>query len=120
MARSPKPKPTPPDHNDPEAKAQIADLTREIIQLEKKRESVNADINSARKKIKALNIDMDAWAASKRRASMDPDVRAEFDRSQALCNAAMGVPIQADLFGDNSDDAGEEEVEAGGVPGTLN
>lgn len=126
MARSPKARQAPPDHNDPDAKAQIADLTREIIALEKRRESVNADISSARSKIKALNVDMDAWRASKRRQEMDPDVRAEFDRSQALCNAALGVPIQADLFAaadaDANAGAGGEAPSAsiGGIPGMVN
>lgn len=99
MARS---DPPPADHNEAQLRDEVKERTNNIIALEKKRSSINADINAERKKIKALNIDMDAWKASKRRAEMDPDVRAEFDRSQAVCNAALGVPIQADLFNDDA------------------
>jgi predicted nucleic acid-binding Zn-ribbon protein len=97
---------SPPDHNEAAAqRAIIQTETAKVIALEKQRKSINDDIAAAKSTIKALNVDMDAWKASKRRQAMDPDVRAEFDRSQALCNEALGVPIQADLFG-NDDDAG--------------
>lgn len=110
----PKDKSPPRDHNDPgdaEMKRLIAHHTDNYLTLVDQRASVNAKINSERKAIKALgNIDMDAWRASLRRKQMDPDVRAEFDRSQELCNEALGVPIQADLFGDNDDQAGENPI----------
>jgi len=106
MARS---DPPPADHNEAQLRDEIKQRTGIIIGLEKQRSSINADITAERKAIKALNIDMDAWKASKRRAEMDPDVRAEFDRSQSVCNAALGVPVQADLFG-NDDDAPTGEI----------
>lgn len=91
----------PLNHNEAELREIIASETANIINFEKQRKVINDKITSARSNIKALNIDMDAWRASKRRQEMDPDVRAEFDRSQSLCNDALGVPIQADLFGDD-------------------
>jgi hypothetical protein len=88
----------PIDHNEAELREIIATETGNIIQFEKRRSAINDDITASRSKIKALNIDMDAWRAAKRRQSLDPDVRSEFDRSATVCNAALGCPIQADLF----------------------
>ncbi|WP_422057348.1 hypothetical protein [Sphingomonas sp.] len=102
----------PPDHNDPEQISLIRECTDKIISLEKQRASINADISAERKRIKASNIDMDAWRAAKRRREMDPDVRAEFDRSQTLCNKALGVPVQADLFANDSEAAPGEIPDA--------
>jgi uncharacterized protein (UPF0335 family) len=82
----------------PEDLKEIEQLTRNIIALEKKRDDINADINSDRKKIRALGIDLDAWKASLRRFKMDPDDRDNFDRSRELVDRALGIPVQADLF----------------------
>ena len=98
---------------DPEVRDQVLKLTRSIIAGETRRADINAAINADRKAIKALGVDLDAWRASKRRLEMDPDVRKDFDRSQLICNNALGVPVQADLFGDNPE-------EVGGIPATLN
>lgn len=78
----------------------VRDKTAEIQKLTKDRSAINAKMNSARKAIKALGIDLDAWRASLRRKEMDPEDRNEFDRSQQECNRALGVPVQADLFGE--------------------
>ncbi|MEA3537633.1 MAG: hypothetical protein U9R73_00720 [Pseudomonadota bacterium] len=86
-----------------EDKAQIAKLTTEIVAQEKQRAALNAKINSNRKQIKAYGIDLEAWAASKKRQAMDPDVRAEFDRSLTITAEALGVPIQGSLFGEDDD-----------------
>ena len=95
------PAPPTPGHNssfDPEQMTRIKALTAEIRKLEADRKAVNESIGERRAAIKAMGVDMDAYAASKRRMEMDPDDRDVFDRSQALCNAALGVPVQKDLF----------------------
>lgn len=97
---------TTPGHNSglgPEEMATVATLTREINQIETKVKAMNADKNAKRKAIKAIGLDLDAWRASKRRQEMDPDDRAEFDRSHEVCNKALGVPLQAGLFDDSED-----------------
>ena len=94
-----------------EDKAQVAKLTAEIITQEKQRAALNAKINSNRKQIKAFGLDLEAWAASKKRQAMDPDVRAEFDRSLTITAEALGVPIQGSLFG--ADDDAENPIPAG-------
>lgn len=110
---------TPPrDHNEAmsaEDMKAIEDATAAILGLEKRRESINADIASERAKIKALGVNMDAWRASFTRSKMDPDKRDEFDRSRLVCDQALGIPVQGDLFA-------EEEAEdgAGGIPSNLN
>jgi outer membrane murein-binding lipoprotein Lpp len=92
--------------------AKIEQLTREVQALENDRAAVNADINEKRASIKALGIDMSAWAAAKRRKEMDPDDRDNFDRSAAMCNAALGITIQGDLF--------EPAGDGGTLPNSLN
>jgi uncharacterized protein (UPF0335 family) len=81
----------------------IEDRTKRIISLEEDRDEINADINAERKAIKAKGIDLDAWKASLKRFRMDPEQREKFDQSQANVNAALGVPIQADLFAETGD-----------------
>lgn len=119
MARKPKVAAAPPrDHNEAmsaEDMKLIEDATAKVIGLEKKRESINADIASERAKIKALGINMDAWRATLARFKMDEDKRAEFDRSRIVCDQALGVPVQGDLF---EDDEAEDGV--GGIPSNLN
>jgi uncharacterized protein (UPF0335 family) len=95
----------------PEQLADINRMTNEIFALENERGSINDDISSLRKQIKAIGIDMTAWAAAMKRKKMDMDQRAEFDRSQNLCNQAFGIPfIQGDLFEDvdQDDDTGAD------------
>jgi len=92
--------------------AKIEQLTREVQGLESERGEVNAAINERRASIKALGIDMNAWAAAKKRKEMDPDDRDNFDRSAAMCNAALGITIQGDLF--------EQAAESGTLPSSLN
>ena len=107
---------TTPGHNSDltaAEKSEIARLTREIKKMEDDRSAIGAKINSHRKQIKAFHIDLDAWRASKRRQEMDPDDRAEFDRSAAICNAALGVPMQAELFGDVDDDDDDDDGDEG-------
>lgn len=85
----------------------VADHTKKIRLLKRDRSELNAEINSERKKIRALGIDLDAWRASERRYEMDPDERSEFDRSYDECNMALGVPAhatQADMFEEDSED----------------
>jgi uncharacterized coiled-coil DUF342 family protein len=81
-----------------EVRDKLAELNAEIDKHEGQREVINSKINAARKSIKALGIDLDAWRASRRRAKMDPEDRDSFDRAAAVCNRAFGVPIQAELF----------------------
>ncbi|MES2289312.1 MAG: hypothetical protein V4530_06190 [Pseudomonadota bacterium] len=105
MARGPKKSASPPsDHNEAELREIIRDNTDAIVALEKQRKNINDKISEKRSEIKALNIDMDAWKAGKRRYAMDKDVRSEFDRSITVVNAALGIPVQADLFGENDDE----------------
>lgn len=108
MARPKKQSAPPPDHNEAELQEIIRAETANVVMLERKRKAINDDISASRSKIKACKIDMDAWKASKRRQAMDPDVRAEFDRSHQFINAALGVPVQGSLFGEN-DDAAEDD-----------
>lgn len=121
MARPPKVQALRPDHNDPECLAQIKDRTLNIIALKKQRESINAKINSDRKAIKALNVNMEAWAGALKRFEMDPDQREEFDRSRMLCDNALGVP-QGDLFGLGMNPAPmtDKPAPVGRVPDSLN
>lgn len=107
--------PPPIGHNEAEIREAIASRTKDIVALEAKRADINADINAHRKAIRALGIDLDAWRAAKRRKEMDPDVRAEFDRSATLVNEALGIPVQADLFA--APPAGDN---AGPIPSALN
>jgi len=100
MARQPK-KQAAAGHNSDlsdDAKKDLEDRSANIVRLSKQRADLNAKINADRKAIKALGIDLDAWRAAMRRKEMDPDVRAEFDRSQSICNDVFGIPVQADLF----------------------
>jgi hypothetical protein len=92
--------------------AEIEQLTREIQALEKDRKAVNDDINAARSKIKAKGINMAAYNAAKTRKEMDPDDRDNFDRSAVMCNAALGVTVQGDLF--------EAASDGGVLPSSLN
>lgn len=81
-----------------EDKAKLVELNVDYNKLETERDNINAKMNAARKSIKALGINLDAWRASRRRQKMDPEDRDEFDRSADICNRAFGVPIQAELF----------------------
>lgn len=85
---------------------EIDDLTKEFIAIEKQVTALNADKNSKRKQIRALGVNLDAWRASVTRMRMDPDDRADFDRSREICDKALGVPVQADLFAEDDDDGG--------------
>jgi hypothetical protein len=104
MARTPSPRkekaPLPPtDHNEAELREIIKATTDDIVALERRRKAVNDEIGSKRSSLKALRIDMDGWAAAKRRYAMDPDVRVEFDRSITLVNESLGIPVeQLDMF----------------------
>lgn len=75
----------------------LKEATREIRSLEVERGEINDKIAAARKRIKALGIDLDAWRASKRRLEMDPDDRTRFDHSHIQCNKALNVPIKGQL-----------------------
>lgn len=115
MARTPPPPPQGAGSNFNLSKADLGKIeqwTREVQAFEADRKAVNDKINERRSSIKALGIDMTAWAAAKKRKEMDPDDRDNFDRSAAMCNAALGVTVQGDLF--------EAPVETGGMPATLN
>lgn len=83
--------------------------TTTIIQLEAQRDSVNANITAARKKIKAAGCNLDAWRAAKKRYDMDPEKRDDFDRSQVAANEALGIPLQGLLF--DNDDGGLPTVQ---------
>jgi hypothetical protein len=109
MARGQKRKLPPADHNEAEILEIIRDNTDAIISLKKQRKNINDQIAEKRSGIKALNIDMDAYAAGARRYEMDADVRHEFDRSITQVNQALGIPVQSDLFGEN-DDAGDGTI----------
>lgn len=100
-------------HNELEVKAAIAQACKDLQKLEKQRESINAQMNEKRKAIKAQGVDLDAFKASYRRFKMDPDVRAEFDRSIALVNEALGIPAQGSLFDDKDLDQGEGQIPSG-------
>lgn len=100
MAKSPK-KAAAAGHNSDlsdDDRKELEDRSANIIRLTKQRADINAKMNADRKAIKALGIDLDAWRSAMRRKEMDPDVRAEFDRSQSICNDVFGIPVQADLF----------------------
>lgn len=83
-----------------EEMAKVAKLHEDIVALKDKVSALNADANAKRKEIRAMGIDLSAYAAAAKRKAMDPDQRAEFDRSAAILNSALGIPLQADLFGD--------------------
>lgn len=82
----------------PEQKVELAGFNSNYDKLEVERDQINAEMNAARKGIKALGINLDAWRASRRRAKMDPEDRQEFDRSADICNRSFGVPVQEELF----------------------
>lgn len=105
-----KTKPPEPGHNSGLSDEDLKEIeaeTRAIMKWMKDRENINAEINSSRKKIRALGINLDAWRASFTRMQMDPDDRDDFDRSRELCDEALGVPVQADLFAADEDDDGD-------------
>ena len=119
MAKNPPPPPADagPGHNfslTREQLGQVEEWTRDVQALEGRRSAINDQIAEKRGAIKALGIDMDAWRAAKRRKEMDPEDRANFDRSQAMVNAALGIPIQGDLF-----QAGDDAPEGGNLPSGL-
>lgn len=75
----------------------IREATVTITQLGNERDAINARMNSERKRIKAIGIDLDGWRASKRRLEMDPDDRAKFDHSFEQANIALRIPIPKTL-----------------------
>lgn len=103
----------PPTHNQfgKEQLDVIKDTTTEIIQLETQRDLINANINSARKKIKAAGCNLDAWRAAKKRYDMDPQKRDDFDRSQVAANEALGIPLQGSLFEEPAGDGGMPSIQ---------
>jgi hypothetical protein len=75
----------------------VRSATAEIRACEEERDAINARMNAARKRIKALGVDLDAWRASKRRLEMDPEDRTKFDHSHIQCNKALNVPLRGQL-----------------------
>lgn len=101
-------------HNEAEVKVIIANAVKNIVQLKSKRKKINDDIAAERQTVVAQGIDRDAFNASLRRFEMDPDVRAEFDRSIAMANEALGIPAQGNLFND------EDLPPKGQIPAGVN
>jgi hypothetical protein len=110
MARAPKSKPAPQNHNEAEILEIIKEVTDKNFTLANQRKAINDKITANLARVKALNIDMVAYKAGAKRYKMDPDVRIEFDRSVTQVNLALGIPVQADLFADTN------EGDAGGIP----
>lgn len=86
------------DQLDEEELATVRDATHAIRRLQEERDAINAEMNSERKKIKAIGVDLDGWRASKRRLEMDPDDRAKFDHSFDQANIALGIAIPKSLI----------------------
>lgn len=90
----------------PEDKARLAKLHREIGEFKDAARAANANANARRKEIRAMGVDLQAYAASAARAQMDVDQRLAFDQSVANCNEALGIPVQGDLFSEGDADDG--------------
>lgn len=96
----------PKNNEDPRSNSELTEAEKLSLQeetakyhgLQTQRDNINAKMNSCRKTIKALGINLDAWRASLKRQAMDPEKRTEFDRSAEECNKAFGIPVQQDLF----------------------
>jgi hypothetical protein len=91
--------------------ARVATVHVEIIQHKAKAKSENDKANALRKELKAMGIDLQAYAAATARFKMDTDQRLAFDQSVAMVNESLGIPIQADLFGDDVDDETSADAE---------
>lgn len=96
-----------------------------VLMLQAKRDSINAEIAEERAAVKALGISKQAFDFGLKRKQMDADKRLELDDNYAVVCDALGVPLQqGDLFetasGKEKTDAntseeksiGEQQVEA--------
>lgn len=81
--------------------AEIERDIKEIIALEAERAEINAQIDVPRKRIIGKGVPAAALSASLARYKMDPEQRSDFDRGRDQVDKALGIPIQADLFGDD-------------------
>jgi hypothetical protein len=76
----------------------IMDCKQEMDEINKKRDSLNAEASVIREKLKAKGIDTATFIYQCRVMDLDEDKRARIDRTSALVRAAGCKPIQNDLF----------------------
>lgn len=113
---APKPKKEPADiakmgGNISGLKEDIAKWCDKHLELEKKREDVNASLAEIRAKAAANGIPKKAFADAMRYFKEDPDKRAGYDNGYILAREALGLPIngaQLSLFGEDQETEGEE------------
>lgn len=93
-----------------EDRAHLAGLHAKVVQHKKEAADANAKANAARKEMRAMGIDLGAYAAVMARDAMDTDKRLIFDASMKNLSEALGIPIQGDLFvaGDDDDGQGDD------------
>lgn len=95
-------------HNITKVKDAIRDAIRDVTELKKDREDVNADMQAIREKLNALGIPKKAFDMALQYVNMDPDKREGFDIAYALVREVAGLPLQDDLFAAAERKANEE------------
>lgn len=97
----------------PEQAATVARLHGEILSYKAQAKSMNDKANANRKEMKAMGLDLQAYSAATARAAMDVDQRMSFDMSVASINEALGIPVQGNLFGDDTDGEDDSDIPSG-------
>jgi sigma54-dependent transcription regulator len=86
---------------------EVAAIHARIVQHKANAKRENDKANAERKALKAMQIDLSAYAAASKRAAMDVDQRLNFDQSVSNMNAALGIPVQANLFDNDEGEPGD-------------
>tara|TARA_Y100000034_G_C6768191_1_gene342558 strand:+ start:404 stop:751 length:348 start_codon:yes stop_codon:yes gene_type:complete len=90
-----------PGSNIGAVKKEIAELADQVIALRISRGEINAEIAAKRARVEELGIKKRAFDYAVKYKEMDIDQRRELDTSYAIAREAVGVPIEAGLFGDD-------------------
>jgi uncharacterized protein (UPF0335 family) len=102
-------------HNINGLHAQIKDANARILELEKKRKSINEEIASIRSDLETKGLTRKGQAAALTYFKLSPDDKKSFDNTYIMYRDAVGVPVkgaQLDLPGvapaANADEKGGE------------
>lgn len=93
-------------------KQDIMEARDKVLALKKKRDEINADIQSIRTNLEAKGITKKAFDDALRYFEQDPDKRAGYDEAYIIAREAMGFAVkgaQLDMF-DGGADADPETV----------
>lgn len=85
-------------HNIGPTKDKVASAAKQIIELEKQRSQVNAEMAEVRSAVEALGIPKRAFAATIQYLKLDADQRAGLDQGYVLAREAVGLPVQGVMF----------------------